>query len=119
MFWRKKKVPEVPEDQLFAQLITVAHASGDQRTELLYRTLLVALEAEKIRAAIRNIVDNYSDGLSDLTHDACHLLSAPLASELETLERLVIDNFESVEDLADRAQDVLIKLTPLHAAKKP
>ena len=115
MFWKKKK-PEVALDQLLAQQIAEANASGDQRTELTYRLLLVAQEAQTMRVAMQNIVDNYSDGLSDLTHEACHLFPIPLAAEIERLECLVHENFEEIEALADRSGDLLIKLAPLQVS---
>ena len=115
MFWKKKK-PEVALDQLLARPIAEANASGDQRTELTYRLLLVSQQTDIIRVAMQSIVDNYSDGLSDLTHEACHLFPIPLAAEIERLERLVADNFEEIEGLADSAGDLLIKLAPLQVA---
>ncbi|MQT98138.1 hypothetical protein [Pseudomonas helleri] len=115
MFWKKKK-PEVALDQLLARQIAEANASGDQRTELTYRLLLVSQQTDIIRVAMQSIVDNYSDGLSDLTHEACHLFPIPLAAEIERLERLVADNFEEIEGLADSAGDLLIKLAPLQVA---
>jgi hypothetical protein len=62
---------------------------------------------------MQSIVDNYSDGLSELTHEACHLHPTPLAAEIQCLERSIIDNFETIEALDDSAQDLLIKLSRL------
>lgn len=115
MFWKKKK-SEVLPDQLLARQIAVANASGDQRTELTYRLLLVAQEAQKMREAMQCIVDNYGDGLSDLTHEACHLFPIPLAFEIERLERLVRENFEEIDALADHAGDLLVRLAPLQVS---
>jgi len=115
MFWKKKKT-EVALDQLMARQIAEANASGDQRTELTYRLLLVSQQTEIIRMALQSIVENYSDGLSELTHEACHLFPIPLAAEIERLERLVADSFEEIEVLADSAGDLLIKLAPLQVA---
>lgn len=109
MFW-KKKAPIATGDQIIAQMITQAYGSGDQRTELTCRLLQVAQEAEKIRVSMQSIVDNYSDRLSELTHDACHLFPTPLAVQIENLERTVSNIFEEVEGFADASQDLLIKL---------
>ena len=110
MFW-KKKVVALTGEQFFIETIAAAHESGDQRIELTYRLLLLAQDAEKIRVSMQSIVDNYSDGLSDLTQRACHLFPTPLAAEVVGLERSVIDTFEMVEGLADTAQDLVIKLS--------
>lgn len=127
MFWNRKKpepkvapVPlvdrQIAVDQLVARQIAEANASGDKRTELTYRLLLVSQQTDVIRKAMQSIVDNYGDGLSELTHEACHLFPIPLAAEIERLERLVSDNFEEIEALADHAGDLLIKLAPLQVA---
>lgn len=109
MFW-KKKTPVMSDAQRVVQAIAHADANGEPRTELTYRLLQVAQEAEKIRVSMQSIVDNYGDGLSDLTREACHLFSTPLAVEIEGLERSIIDMFEEVEGLADKAQDLVIKM---------
>jgi hypothetical protein len=116
MFWNKKLLTtdDRPSDEvIFAQRIAQAHAKGDKRTELVHRLMLVSMEAEKTRVAMESIVDNYSDGLSDLTQEACHLFATPLASDISTLERLVSDHFETIENLAGTANELMSKLIPL------
>lgn len=110
MFW-KKKIVALKDDQLFIQTIAAANERGDQHIELTYRLVLLAQDAEKIRVSMQSIVDNYSNGLSDLTREASRLFPTPLAAEVEGLERTVIDAFEMAEGLADAAKDLVIKLS--------
>ncbi len=61
------KTDERPSDEaLFAHRTAHVHDHGDKRTELVHWLMLVSMEAEKIRIAMENTVENYSDGLSDL-----------------------------------------------------
>lgn len=120
MFWKKAPqtvTPRPTDNELFAQRIAEAHAKGDERTALTYRLLLISIEAEKIRESMESIVENYSDGLTDLTRDACHLFPLPLAVEIMNLERLISDNFEVVESLAEAVSTVMSQLVPLQLAK--
>jgi hypothetical protein len=62
------KTDDRPSDEGFlAQRISKADAERDKRAELVHRLMLVLMEAGNIRAAMESIVNNYSDGPSDLT----------------------------------------------------
>ncbi len=117
MFWKKQEKSSVSEDEKIRQLLEAARRSGDKKTELTFRLIQVSTEAEKIRASMGAITDIYSDALSDLTTEACHLFPTDLAVAIEDLEALTESIFEEVESLADRSGDIVLRISKLQGLK--
>lgn len=108
--WTKKTISEGEKVRL---IIEAAQRSGDKKTELTFLLIQVAEEAKKIRASMEAITDIYSDALSDLTAEACHLFPTDLAVSIEDLETLTESIFEEVESLSDRSGDLVIRINRL------
>ena len=117
MFW-KRKSPHTPQpapvsadNGSFQDIISDAERRGDRRTQLVFRLIQVADEAQKMQASMQFITDSYSDVLTDLTQNADQLLPGQLADDAQEIERLVIEAFEGINDLAERSADLVIKLS--------
>ena len=112
---KKSKKPQTTSDvyEQNHQLLAMARAAGDKKTEIILSMVSIANDAMKMREAQNRIMDLFEENLDELLEDACLYFPIDLSAKLSDLQQY-FDCIDSQIDDAASLTAELVKQMALH-----